>query len=91
MPRQLSPWDYRKHQAGRTRAPHPGLQSYAWQPTVRRDFGYAGDYVEAMHLMLKSDEPDDFVIGTGEQHSIAELFRNCVWSCRPSMARPRRQ
>lgn len=41
--------------------------------TVRRDFGYAGDYVEAMHVMLKSDEPDDFVIGTGEQHSIAEF------------------
>ena len=40
---------------------------------VRRDFGYAGDYVEAMHLMIKSDEPDDFVIGTGEQHSIAEF------------------
>lgn len=41
--------------------------------TVRRDFGYAGDYVEAMHLMVRSDEPDDFVIGTGEQHSIAEF------------------
>jgi GDPmannose 4,6-dehydratase len=40
---------------------------------VRRDFGFAGDYVEAMHLMLQSETPDDFVIGTGEQHSIAEL------------------
>lgn len=41
--------------------------------TVRRDFGYAGDYVEAMQLIVSSEEPDDFVIGTGEQHSIAEF------------------
>ncbi len=40
---------------------------------VRRDFGFAGDYVEAMHLMVQSDTPDDFVIGTGKQHSIAEF------------------
>ena len=41
--------------------------------SIRRDFGYAGDYVNAMHLMIKSDKPDDYVIGTGEQHSIAEF------------------
>lgn len=40
---------------------------------VRRDFGFAGDYVEAMQLMLEANTPDDFVIGTGQQHSIAEL------------------
>jgi GDPmannose 4,6-dehydratase len=40
---------------------------------VRRDFGYAGDYVDAMLLMIESDQPDDYVIGTGEQHSIAEF------------------
>lgn len=41
--------------------------------TVRRDFGFAGDYVEAMHKIVVSDQPDDFVIGTGTQHSIAEF------------------
>jgi GDPmannose 4,6-dehydratase len=40
---------------------------------VRRDFGFAGDYVEVMHKMLQSDVADDYVIGTGESHSIREL------------------
>jgi GDPmannose 4,6-dehydratase len=40
---------------------------------ARRDWGYAPDYVEAMWLMLQQDEPEDFVIGTGEDHSIREL------------------
>ena len=39
----------------------------------KRDWGYAGDYVQAMHMMLQQDEPDDFVIGTGETHSIQEM------------------
>ncbi len=39
----------------------------------RRDWGYAGDFVEAMWLMLQRDEPDDFVIATGEDHSVQEL------------------
>lgn len=38
-----------------------------------RDWGHARDYVEAMWLMLQQDAPDDFVIATGEQHSIREL------------------
>ncbi|MCR9247378.1 MAG: GDP-mannose 4,6-dehydratase [bacterium] len=38
-----------------------------------RDWGFAGDYVEAMWLMLQQDEPQDFVIATGEQHSVGEL------------------
>ena len=38
----------------------------------KRDWGYAGDYVRAMHLMLRAEKPDDFVIGTGETHSIKE-------------------
>jgi GDPmannose 4,6-dehydratase len=38
----------------------------------RRDWGYAGDYVRAMHLMLQQPEPDDYVVGTGETHSIKE-------------------
>lgn len=40
---------------------------------AKRDWGYTGDFVEAMWLMLQQDEPDDFVIGTGETHTIEEL------------------
>jgi len=40
---------------------------------AERDWGYAKDYVEAMGLMLQQDEPDDFVIATGEAHSVREL------------------
>lgn len=39
----------------------------------RRDWGYAGDYVEAMWLMLQQDRPDDYVIATGETHSVQEF------------------
>jgi GDPmannose 4,6-dehydratase len=39
----------------------------------RRDWGYAGDYVEAMWKMLQQDEPDDYVIATGETHSVQEF------------------
>jgi GDPmannose 4,6-dehydratase len=39
----------------------------------RRDWGYAGDYVRAMWLMLQQDEPDDYVVGTGRTHSVREL------------------
>jgi len=39
----------------------------------RRDWGYAGDYVHAMWMMLQRPEPDDYVIATGETHSIREL------------------
>ena len=38
-----------------------------------RDWGFAGDYVEAMWVMLAADEPDDFVIGTGETHTVREF------------------
>lgn len=39
----------------------------------RRDWGFAGDYVEAMWMMLQQAEPEDFVIGIGETHSVREL------------------
>jgi len=39
-----------------------------------RDWGYAGDYVEAMWMMLQQDTPDDYVIATGETHTIRELL-----------------
>ncbi|MFH0937670.1 MAG: GDP-mannose 4,6-dehydratase [Planctomycetota bacterium] len=40
---------------------------------AQRDWGYAGDYVEAMWLMLQQDQPDDYVIATGEMHSVREF------------------
>jgi GDPmannose 4,6-dehydratase len=41
--------------------------------SARRDWGYAGDYVRAMWLMLQHDEPGDYVVATGESHSVEEL------------------
>ena len=42
---------------------------------AKRDWGYAGDYVEAMWLMLQQEEPDDYVIATGETHSVREFLK----------------
>jgi GDPmannose 4,6-dehydratase len=42
---------------------------------ARRDWGFAGDYVQAMWLMLQQDEPEDFVIGTGTAHSVEDFVR----------------
>lgn len=42
---------------------------------AKRDWGYAGDFVRAMWLMMQQDRPDDYVIGTGETHSVAEFVR----------------
>jgi GDPmannose 4,6-dehydratase len=41
---------------------------------AKRDWGYAGDYVKAMWMMLQQDEPDDYVIATGETHSVEEFL-----------------
>ena len=41
---------------------------------AKRDWGFAGDYVEIMWLMLQQDKPDDYVIGTGEAHSVREFI-----------------
>jgi GDPmannose 4,6-dehydratase len=53
-----------------------GLQSklYLGNLDARRDWGYAGDYIEAMWLMLQQPAPDDFVIATGESHSVREFL-----------------
>jgi GDPmannose 4,6-dehydratase len=53
-----------------------GLQKklYLGNLNARRDWGYAKDYVEAMWLMLQQDKPDDFVVSTGETHSIKEFL-----------------
>ena len=52
-----------------------GLQDrlYLGNLDAQRDWGYARDYVEAMWLMLQQDEPDDYVIATGEMHTVREL------------------
>lgn len=52
-----------------------GLQDklYLGNLDAERDWGFAGDYVQAMWLMLQQDEPDDYVIATGERHSVREF------------------
>ncbi|WP_321429458.1 GDP-mannose 4,6-dehydratase [uncultured Methanolobus sp.] len=52
-----------------------GLQDklYLGNLDAKRDWGFAGDYIEAMWLMLQQDKPDDFVIATGETHSVREF------------------
>ena len=47
---------------------------------AKRDWGFAGDYVEAMHLMLQQTEPDDYVVATGETHSVRE-FVEIAFGC----------
>jgi GDPmannose 4,6-dehydratase len=42
---------------------------------AKRDWGFAGDYVRAMWLMLQQDQPDDYVIGTGQTHSVEDFVR----------------
>jgi len=46
---------------------------YLGNPDAKRDWGYAKDYVEMMHLMLQQETPEDFVIATGETHSVSEF------------------
>lgn len=41
---------------------------------AKRDWGFAGDYVEAMYLMMQQDKPEDFVISTGETHTVGEFL-----------------
>ena len=52
-----------------------GLQKtlYLGNLEAKRDWGFAGDYVEAMWLMLQQEKPDDYVVATGETHSVREL------------------
>ena len=59
-----------------------GLQQtlYLGNLDTRRDWGFAGDYVEAMWLMLQQDEPDDYVVATGESHSVREFLEE-AFSC----------
>ena len=56
----------------------------------RRDWGFAGDYVDAMWRMLQQDEPDDYVIGTGHTCSVRDLCERGVRARRPRLPRIRR-
>lgn len=53
-----------------------GLQNelYLGNLDAKRDWGFAGDYVQAMWMMLQAEQPDDYVIATGETHSVRELL-----------------
>jgi len=59
-----------------------GLQDklYLGNLDAKRDWGYAGDYVEAMWLMLQHEKPDDYVIATGHAHSVSE-FLDLAFGC----------
>ncbi|MBU1486513.1 GDP-mannose 4,6-dehydratase, partial [bacterium] len=59
-----------------------GLQNklYLGNLEAKRDWGYAPDYVEAMWLILQQDEPDDYVVATGETHSVKEFLEEAC-SC----------
>ena len=48
---------------------------------AKRDWGYAGDYVRSMWLMLQQEEPDNYVIATGETHSVREFVENSFQLC----------
>ena len=51
---------------------------YLGNLNAKRDWGHAKDYVEAMWLMLQQDEPDDYVIATGVEHSVKEFVDACA-------------
>lgn len=69
---------------------HRGLQAcfYMGNLDSRRDWGYAPDYVRMMHMMLQQDQPDDYVVATGEMHTVREFIekafekvgRNIQWN-----------
>lgn len=78
-----------------------GLQEYVELGNMDacRDWGFAGDYVRAMHAMLQQDTPDDFVIATGKTYSVKHFFNKCcawfdldpekVYRVNPAFMRPK--
>jgi GDPmannose 4,6-dehydratase len=74
-PRRGIPFVTRKVTRAAARIRH-GLDRklYLGNLDARRDWGFAGDYVEAMWLMLQQDKPDDYVVATGESYSIRDLL-----------------
>jgi GDPmannose 4,6-dehydratase len=74
-PRRGIPFVTRKITRAAARIKH-GLDKklYLGNLEAKRDWGFAGDYVEAMWLMLQQERPDDYVIATGESHSVREVL-----------------
>jgi len=74
-PRRGETFVTRKITRGATRI-KLGLQDklYLGNLDAKRDWGFAGDYVESMWLMLQQDKPDDYVVATGETHSVREFL-----------------
>ncbi len=72
------------HQAGPA-----GQGSILGNLDAKRDWGFAGDYVEAMWRMLQQDEPDDYVIATGESHSVREFLEVAFGHVGPGLAAAR--
>jgi GDPmannose 4,6-dehydratase len=74
-PRRGIPFVTRKITRAAARIRH-GLEKklYLGNLDAKRDWGFAGDYVEAMWLMLQQDRPNDYVVATGESHTVRELL-----------------
>jgi len=74
-PRRGETFVTRKITRGLAKIKH-GLDSkiYLGNLDAKRDWGFAGDYVEGMWLMMQQDEPDDYVLATGETHSVREFL-----------------
>ncbi|HXJ22226.1 MAG TPA: GDP-mannose 4,6-dehydratase [Polyangia bacterium] len=74
-PRRGIPFVTRKITRAAARIRH-GLDKklYLGNLDAKRDWGFAGDYVEAMWLMLQQDKPDDYVVATGESHTVREVL-----------------
>jgi GDPmannose 4,6-dehydratase len=74
-PRRGIPFVTRKITRAAARIKH-GLDKKLFMGNLdaKRDWGFAGDYVEAMWMMLQQDKPDDFVIATGESHSVRDVL-----------------
>jgi GDPmannose 4,6-dehydratase len=74
-PRRGETFVTRKITRGATRIKE-GLQDKLFMGNMdsKRDWGFAGDYVEAMWLMLQQPQPDDYVVATGETHSVREFL-----------------
>ena len=74
-PRRGIPFVTRKITRTAARIRH-GLEQklYLGNLDAKRDWGFAGDYVEAMWMMLQHDKPDDYVVATGESHSVREVL-----------------
>jgi GDPmannose 4,6-dehydratase len=81
-PRRLETFVTRKITRAVTRIKY-GLQDklYLGNLGARRDWGFAGDYVQAMWMILQHDRADDFVIATGESHTVSEWLD---WACEAS-------